>query len=315
VYRNNAIVFYKVSGESPTPEYKVCFAVVDDITQYQETEFEDVYDNATDKWYKLNNLNQYEEYGVYGSGRTSCEGSTSRLPQGYTEVEYIENTASGSNTSSTSRLAVKFEDSITNNESGYTYEITSELNVGNTSAYWDFCGNPYVQLQRADSGYGNMFEPRAWGRHFNANLAGTFVSDIKYKIRIFQGVSDAYPILEITNITAETTNSYSMTATRSNMQNNSVKFGLFSFYNVSDSGARTVPAKIYELKIYDRENNLLAHAVPCKRDIDGKVGFYNLARDEFEYDASGELTLIAGEPITPTDCVTTYNGKLTIDGD
>lgn len=70
VYRNNAIVFYKVSGESPTPEYKVCFAVVDNITQYQETEFDDVFDNATEKWYKLNNLNQYEEYGVYGSGRS-----------------------------------------------------------------------------------------------------------------------------------------------------------------------------------------------------------------------------------------------------
>ena len=69
VYRNNAIVFYKVSGGSPTPEYKVCFAVVDDITQYQETEFKDVYDKATKKWYKLNNLNQYEEYGVYGSGK------------------------------------------------------------------------------------------------------------------------------------------------------------------------------------------------------------------------------------------------------
>lgn len=69
VYRNNAIVFYKVSGGSPTPQYKVCFAVVDDITQYQETEFEDVYDKATKKWYKLNNLNQYEEYGIYGSGK------------------------------------------------------------------------------------------------------------------------------------------------------------------------------------------------------------------------------------------------------
>lgn len=69
VYRNNAIVFYKVSGGSPTPEYKVCFAVVNDITQYQETEFEDVYDKATKKWYKLNNLNQYEEYGIYGSGK------------------------------------------------------------------------------------------------------------------------------------------------------------------------------------------------------------------------------------------------------
>lgn len=69
VYRNNAIVFYKVSGVSPTPEYKVCFAVVYDITKYQETEFEDVYDKATKKWYKLNNLNQYEEYGIYGSGK------------------------------------------------------------------------------------------------------------------------------------------------------------------------------------------------------------------------------------------------------
>lgn len=69
VYRNNAIVFYKVSGGSPTPEYKVCFAVVDDITQYTDMEFEDVYDKTTKKWYKLNNLNQYEEYGIYGSGK------------------------------------------------------------------------------------------------------------------------------------------------------------------------------------------------------------------------------------------------------
>ena len=69
VYRNNAIVFYKVSGGSPTPEYKVCYAVVDDITKYSSREFIDVYDNKTNKWYKLNNINEYEEYGVYGSGR------------------------------------------------------------------------------------------------------------------------------------------------------------------------------------------------------------------------------------------------------
>lgn len=84
VYRNNAIVFYKVSGGSPTPEYKVCFAVVDDITQYQETEFDDVYDKATKKWYKLNNLNQYEEYGIYGSGRsvTTYKGKLT-IDEGY----------------------------------------------------------------------------------------------------------------------------------------------------------------------------------------------------------------------------------------
>ena len=67
VYHNGAIVFYKFDSEQGG--YKVCYAVVEDITQYSETEFEDVFDKATEKWYKLNNLNQYEQYGIYGSGR------------------------------------------------------------------------------------------------------------------------------------------------------------------------------------------------------------------------------------------------------
>lgn len=74
VYKHGAVVFYKFDSEQGG--YKVCYAVVDDITQYSETEFEDVYDKATEKWYKLNNLNQYEQYGIYGSGRniTTYEG-------------------------------------------------------------------------------------------------------------------------------------------------------------------------------------------------------------------------------------------------
>ena len=67
VYKHGAVVFYKFDSEQGG--YKVCYAVVDDITQYSETEFEDVYDKATEKWYKLNNLDEYEQYGVYGSGR------------------------------------------------------------------------------------------------------------------------------------------------------------------------------------------------------------------------------------------------------
>lgn len=69
VYHNGAVCYYKLEG-SPTPTGQTpCYAVVDDITQYQETEFVDVYDKKTSKWYKLNNLNEYEEYGLYGSGR------------------------------------------------------------------------------------------------------------------------------------------------------------------------------------------------------------------------------------------------------
>lgn len=68
VYHNGAVCYYKLEG-SPTPTGQTpCYAVVDDITQYQETEFVDVFDKATKKWYKLNNLNEYEEYGLYGEG-------------------------------------------------------------------------------------------------------------------------------------------------------------------------------------------------------------------------------------------------------
>lgn len=83
VYKNGAICYYKmVLGE--TPHQEPCFAVVDDITQYSDTEFIDVYDKATEKWYKLNNLDQYEEYGIYGEGRniTYYEGKLT-IDNGY----------------------------------------------------------------------------------------------------------------------------------------------------------------------------------------------------------------------------------------
>lgn len=88
VYRNGAVCYYKLEG-SPTPTGQTpCYAVVDDITQYQETEFVDVYDKKTKKWYKLNNLNEYEEYGLYGEGRdiTHYEGKLT-IDNGY-EYEY-----------------------------------------------------------------------------------------------------------------------------------------------------------------------------------------------------------------------------------
>ena len=88
VYRNGAVCYYKLEG-SPTPTGQTpCYAVVDDITQYSSTEFVDVFDKATKKWYKLNNLNQYEEYGVYGTGRdiTYYEGKLT-IDNGY-EYEY-----------------------------------------------------------------------------------------------------------------------------------------------------------------------------------------------------------------------------------
>ena len=65
VYLGNTLVYSK-----EIPPQAPCFEVVDNITAYTANSYTDVYDLATSKWYKLNNLDQYEEYGLYGSGRT-----------------------------------------------------------------------------------------------------------------------------------------------------------------------------------------------------------------------------------------------------
>lgn len=70
VYRNNAVCYYKLNTSGDTPTFDLCYAVVEDISQYSEREFIDVFNKSDGKWYKLNNLDQYEQYGVYGSGRT-----------------------------------------------------------------------------------------------------------------------------------------------------------------------------------------------------------------------------------------------------
>ena len=69
LYRNGAVIYQYIGVNSPSGQTP-CFAVVDDITQYQDRTYEDVFNNADSSWYKLNNLNDYEKYGVYGSGRT-----------------------------------------------------------------------------------------------------------------------------------------------------------------------------------------------------------------------------------------------------
>ena len=91
VYRNGAVCYYKIISSGGATVQTPCYAVVDDISQYLETEFEDVYDKTTEKWYKFNNLNQYEEYGVYGRGRTITyyEGKLT-IDDGY-EYQYSGN--------------------------------------------------------------------------------------------------------------------------------------------------------------------------------------------------------------------------------
>lgn len=88
VYKDNAVCYYKIVTSGGTTSQTPCYAVVDDISQYSDTEFEDVFNNADGKWYKLNNLDQYEEYGLYGNNITSETTYQGKLSI-YDGYEYI----------------------------------------------------------------------------------------------------------------------------------------------------------------------------------------------------------------------------------
>ena len=57
--------------EEPLPPLDFCYDVTENIGTYTSTTYDEVYDKASSNWYMLNNLNQYEQYGVYGNNKTT----------------------------------------------------------------------------------------------------------------------------------------------------------------------------------------------------------------------------------------------------
>lgn len=216
---------------------------------------------------------------------------TSRLPAGYTEVEYIENSTSTQNTQRTNMLSLAFADSVTNDASAYTYSIVMQLTAF-TNQYENCFGYGYVELQR----YNNQRAiVRAFGREENVTAFNPLTN--KFKFKIWKGENDTYPTYYLENLTQGTSPITGYVTSNRSMTNNYNKVGLFHFANESDTGAYTPKGRIYEVTVEDRNGNLVCNGVPCKRDSDGKLGFYNLARNEFEYDESGVLSLTGGPEV------------------
>ena len=286
VYRNGAVVFYKFDSEQGG--YKVCFAVVDDIAKYTDREYEDVYDKATEKWFKLNNINQYEEYGVYASGRTSCEGS-SRLPQGYTEVEYVENTGTSTSNGAYLNLGLPLYDTI-----GNSFVISSRLK----SEYYSASGyddlETIINSESVSSPYYGFTYRYAHSTH---------------TIEVSCNPSNSVSLSSTAN--SDGSNSIVISC-NSTTVTDQVPLGLFASYNANyNTPYRFAKATIYSLTVV-KNGDTVRDLVPAKRDSDDKYGMYDLITDTFYTSPNGN-NFIGGEPITPTDCVTTYNGKLTID--
>lgn len=345
VYRNNAIVFYKVSGGSPTPEYKVCFAVVDDITQYQETEFEDVYDKATKKWYKLNNLNQYEEYGAYGNGRsvTTYKGKltidngyeyewngsewvnvgevigSSRVPSGYVELTYAQTSKINSSSSSSNAFTVPIDLQETNN---YIYEFTplnwEESYYGHMIGGNDTSTNfPKWGIFKLDNGWGTETK-RFISAFWNYNLE-TRGSSPGGNYRVYNNVKSKFTMnlhnytvgqgadIKVENEGYETVTHTSTTIFKSSYSVTSGIYNIDVFSTSDGNSAYIALEQFHNLKVETNEGVAVYDYIPCKRNSDNKVGLYDVVNNAF-YSPSA-FTLTAGEEASHTEYPKYYSEK------
>lgn len=343
VYRNNAIVFYKVSGESPTPEWKVCFAVVDDISQYTDREFEDVYDNATDKWYKLNNLNQYEEYGVYGSGRnvTTYKGKltiddgyeyewndsswvnlgevtgSSRVPSGYVELTYAQTSKVASSSSNAFRVPIDLQE--TNN---YIYEFTplnwEESYYGHILGGNDGSTNfPKLGIFKLDNGWGDETR-RFISAFWNYNLE-TRKSSPGGNYRVYDNVKSKFTMnlhnytvgqgadIKVENEGYETVTHTSTTILRSGYSVTSGIYNIDVFSTSNGNSSFIALEQFHNLKVETNEGVAVYDYVPCERKSDNKVGLYDVVNNAF-YSPS-EFTLTAGDEASHTEYPKYYSEK------
>ena len=263
VYRNNAVCYYKIT-DSSTPTYDICYAVVDDISDYSDTEFIDVYDKATEKWYKLNNLNEYEEYGIYGQGRNITYYKGKLTIDGTHEYEW--------NGSSWSDLGELEGGTITIKSPEYLERNSSHK--GSVPLNYDFKNNSRIQVK--------LYSTSNGGSIIIGDVTAASDSD---DCRFFFASSTMYLDLKDKRITTSGGNTGVL---------REYEFGNFYIENISTgtkviTGAtvsltKTYPMswgkinggdynRIYYIKTYDGDT-LVQDLIPWT-DMNGSYGFYD----------------------------------------
>lgn len=99
--------YYRLVPQNP------CYDVIGSISSYTARTFSDVYDTSSRKWYKLNNTDAYEEYGIYAettaSTETTYEGKLAKVGDNEYEVVNGEWVNIGEATATTTTEWVDFQ--------------------------------------------------------------------------------------------------------------------------------------------------------------------------------------------------------------
>lgn len=284
VYRNGAVCYYKISVSGGTSGQTPCFAVVDNISQYSDTEFEDVFNKADNKWYKLNNLNQYEEYGIYGEGRniTYYDGKLT-VDDGYeymysggswanvgevsgsSVVEYIETPTS----SPYAGIELLTSPSSKSTPMYYEVDCLVKSNQGDNSILGQKSNRETVSYQFGFQAYNSPYYDYG-GRRLSTNWPG--IGGLNNRIKVGFGVNSGDSKVVIKNL-ATSTIVQSTTATPTNVTIPLLCNAKYYTNTSGDNYATSGQVRYYGIKIYDN-NVLVGDYIPAKNTSTNEYTFY-----------------------------------------
>lgn len=203
---------------------------------------------------------------------------SSRLPSGYTEVEYIANTNNsliriGFYMNPRYSIHVKFGQDAVNR---------AFVCATNTSY------SPYF-YSYYDSSH-DVFNLNV-GRNGSSLVTKAIYSPLDTAVHEVDYVCDTLSTQKYYhNGVQVATSGYDM----SSANNDTLPYALFARNKGSSSSDYFYKGRIYEFWVKDVDGTMLVELVPCVRDSDSKPGFYDIVRDAFY---SGGANIVAGPEV------------------
>ncbi len=200
---------------------------------------------------------------------------TSRLPDGYTELQYIESTGTQYiDTGIVGKSIVGIE---------YDFTILNDITVGSSLFGTRLYGNVGSGINFGHSADGKVTVDFFDGYRYTSNLS--FEKNTPYRLVVQNNKYTLYNA-----ITGATVDSHTFNATTSDLEYVAVLFGLNNGGSIS---AAKDSVKVTSCKIYT--TNGTVNLVPAKNP-DGVVGMYDTDNGVF-YENKGTGTFIGGQPV------------------
>ena len=229
--------------------------------------------------YKVSSVQEMNAITDMENGDVCVVEIGSRLPNGYTEVEYLESTG-------TQYIDTGYKPYKTRTELKFAYNNTTNPQL--IGGVYDYSRDVFYYLPDMNFKLSGKIAIRDTGRTtLYSENANTNIHVVRYN----ENGKVYYDNIYVGNV-----NNLSGTTPQN----------LYLFANRGSSGADIKAyAKIYYCKIWDN-GTLIRNYVPCIRISDNVVGMYDLINDVF-YTNVGSGTFIAGETVYMYD-IYKYNG-------